>query len=106
MTSKGQSIRRLVVNGPDPVMSEYWDGLANRTALELSSEGAPLSVRWGMKGSPEKTWYGDPGPLGGLPAPSYGAVNALPTLNAGQALPATSSPAVTGQTLKGILGLT
>lgn len=101
---KGQITEKIVVNAPDPRQSLWWDGLAARTELELSSEGAPSSVRYGMKGSPAVTWYGDPGPLGGLPAPSYGAINALPELNADQALPNTSSPAVTAATIKNILG--
>jgi hypothetical protein len=101
---KGQVARVIIENGPDPRQSEWWDGLADRTAGELSSQAAPESVRWGMKGSPEVTWYGDPGPLGGVPSPSYGAPNAFPALNAPQALPNTSSPAVTPQTIKSILG--
>ena len=104
-TSKGQVVERVTLNGPDPVQSEWWNGLAYRTDLELSADfGRSPSVRVGMKGSPPTTWYGDPGPLGGLPAASYGAVNAFPELDAIQALPATSSPSVTSQTLKGLLG--
>ena len=103
--AKGQTLERIVVNGPDPAGSSYWDGLALRTDLELSANyGNSPSVRVGMKGDPTVTWYGDPGPLGGLPAPSYGALNAFPELNAEQALPATSSPSVTQQTLRGLLG--
>lgn len=94
---KGQIKRTLVVNGPDPTGSANWDTLAERTALELSSAGAPESVRVGMKGNPEKTFYGDPGPLQRFPL-SYGAKNSFAALSApSQALPATSSP-VTGST--------
>jgi hypothetical protein len=101
---KGQVAVRVVENLPDQYQSAWWDGLAMRTVLELSSEGAPESVRFGMKGSPPVTYYGDPGPAGGVPAPSYGAGNAFAKLNADQALPNTSSPSVTSQTLKGLLG--
>lgn len=106
--AKGQVARAILVNGPDPRQSDWWDGLADRTALELSAAGAPLSVRYGITGSPVRTWYGDSIKVGSmqviLPAPSYGAINAFPALNADQALPATSSPSVTPQTLKGLLG--
>lgn len=89
---KSQSRQTIVVNGPDPVGSANWEGLAERTALELSSQGAPMSVRVGMTGSPEKTAYGDLGPLQRFPA-SYGARRAFPALSApSQALPASSSP--------------
>lgn len=104
MASKGQVAERVVVNGPDPRQTAYWDGLADRTYLELSSEGAPESVRVGMKGSDTTTWYGDAGPLGGLPAPNYGARNSFPALNADQALPGSSSAQITPQTIKSILG--
>jgi hypothetical protein len=89
---KAQTRRTIVVNGPDPVGSAGWNILAERTALELSSQGAPLSIRVGMTGSPEKTAYGDLGPLQRFPA-SYGAKRAFPALSApSQALPATQSP--------------
>jgi len=100
MADKGQSLRVIVENGPDPRATAYWDGLANRTDLELSSQGAPLSVRVGMKGDPSVTYYGDPGPLGGLPSASHGALNAFAALNANQALPATSAPVATPSSLK------
>jgi hypothetical protein len=100
---KGQVPVLIVENGPDPFMSEYWTGLAERTSLELSAAGAPTSIRVGMKGDPTTTWYGDRGPLGGLPAPSYGALNALPSLNAEQALPNTSSPGAGSTGLKGLV---
>jgi hypothetical protein len=90
--AKGQELRRILVNDPDPRQSAYWDGLAERTALEMSGKGAPLSVRAGMKGDPTVTWYGDPGPLGGLPSPSHGAPNNFPSLNADQALPGEGAP--------------
>lgn len=104
MNAKGQRAEAIVVNGPDPAGVAFWNGLATRTVLELSSEGAPASVRVGMKGSPMTTFYGDPGPLGGLPSPSYGARRSFAALNAEQALPNTSSPSVTSQTIKSILG--
>jgi hypothetical protein len=89
---KGQSKQTIVVNGPDPVGSANWDTLAERTALELSPFGAPMSIRVGMHGSPERTFYGDPGPLQRFPA-SYRARRAFPALSApSQALPAASSP--------------
>lgn len=106
--AKGQTVESIVVNGADPRQSAWWDGLAERTALELSAAGAPLSIRYGITGSPVRTWYGDSVKIGSmqviLPAPSYGAINAFPALNADQALPATGSPSVTSQTLKGLLG--
>lgn len=106
--AKGQVTRVIIENGPDPAQSRWWDALADRTAAELSGSGAPLSIRYGLTGSPVRTWYGDSVKVGAmeliLPAPSYGAINAFPQLNANQALPATSSPSVTAQTLKGILG--
>lgn len=89
---KGQVRQSIVLNDPDPRQSAYWDGLAERTALEMSGKGAPLSIRAGMKGDPTVTWYGDPGPLGGLPAPSHGAPNNFPSLNADQALPGEGAP--------------
>lgn len=89
---KGQSRQAILVNGPDPVGSANWDVLAERTSLELSPFGAPLSIRVGMHGSPEVTAYGDLGPLQRYPA-SYGARRAFPALSApSQALPASSSP--------------
>ena len=100
MNAKGQSLQIIVENGPDPRGQAYWNGLAQRTALELSAEGAPKSVRLGMKGEPMTTYYGDPGALGGLPSPSHGARNAFASLNANQALPATSPPIAMPSTLK------
>lgn len=91
MSGKGQRSRTIVVNGPDPVGSAVWDGLAERTALELSPFGAPLSVRSGMTGSPEVTFYGDPGPLQIFPL-NYGARKTFAAENANQALPGASSP--------------
>lgn len=105
MSAKGQLVESIVVNGPDPAQSEWWNGLWGAVMGTLNSLGAPWTVRFGMKGSPPTTYYGDPGPLGGLPAPNYGAGNALALLNADQALPATSSPGPTSQTLKSILGV-
>lgn len=92
----------IVVNGPDPVQTAWWNGLADRTALELSGLGAPLSRRLGMKGSPGRTWYGDLGPLQ-VPAPSYGARNTFAAENAGQALPATSSPSTGSLDIRSIV---
>ena len=100
---KGQNAQLVIENGVGPLETERWDWLAERTSLELSSLGAPTSVRVGMKGDPTTTWYGDPGPLGGLPSPSYGALNALASLNAEQALPNTSSPAAGSTGLKGLV---
>ena len=93
-----------------PTLGRATGGTALPTARlsSCSAAGAPLSVRYGITGSPVRTWYGDAIKLGSLevilPAPSYGAINAFPALNADQALPATSSPSVTSQTLKGLLG--
>lgn len=98
--SKGQTARVVIENGPDPRGSAYWDGLAARTELELSPLGAPAMVRVGMKGEPMTTYYGDPGPIGGLPAPSHGARNSFASLNANQALPATSPPVSLPSNLK------
>lgn len=102
--NKGQLVRPILDNGPDPRQSGYWDGLATRTALELSPFGAPLSIRVGMKGDPTVSYYGDPGPLGGIPAPSHGAKNSFPSLNADQALPGSTSPPITATTLQQLLG--
>ena len=101
--SKGQVTRSIVVNDPDPRQRAYWDGLAERTALELSPAGAPLSVRAGMKGDPTVTGYGDPGPLGGLPSPSHGALNDFPGLNADQALPGNGQPLASQSGLKALV---
>ena len=95
MPGKGQVRATLLLDGPDPTGEANWDALALRTALELSSKGAPLSVRSGMHGSPEVTYYGDPGPLQRVPA-AYPARRAF-ARPAPQALPATSSP-VAGST--------
>lgn len=103
MAAKGQVLRVIVENGPDPRAVAYWDGLAARTDLELSSFGAPEMVRVGMKGEPMTTYYGDPGALGGLPSPSHGAINAFPALNANQALPATSPPIATPSSLRDLV---
>jgi hypothetical protein len=89
---KGQVVARVLENAPDPRQSVWWDGLAEKTAEELSGLGAPLSIRAGMKGDPTVTWYGDPGPLGGIPSPSHGALNNFPELNADQALPGNGQP--------------
>ena len=103
-SAKGQIAEIIVENGPDPAQTGWWDGLASRTVLELSSKGAPESVRVGMKGEPMTTYYGDPGPAGGFPAPSYGAGNAFAKLNADQALPSTSGPAANPSSLQALLG--
>jgi hypothetical protein len=89
-TGTGQERRTIVVDGPDPMASRWWDGLAERTMLELSGRGAPASIRVGMKGSPERTFYG----WGNAQATAiaYAARNAFPAENAGQALPAASAP--------------
>lgn len=100
---KGQVTVPVIENEADPRQSRYWDGLAERTALELSGAGAPLSIRAGMKGDPTVSWYGDPGPLGGLPSPSHGALNSLPTLNADQALPGNGQPLTTQSGLKALV---
>lgn len=100
---KGQKTQCIVVNGPDPVGSANWEGLAERTALELSPFGAPLSIRVGMHGSPEVTWYGDLGPIQRYPA-SYAARRAFPALSApSQALPATSSPVAGNLSLRDLV---
>jgi hypothetical protein len=96
MPGKGQYRVAVVVNGPDPAGCAAWDSLANRTALELSPFGAPLCVRAGMKGEPGLTWYGDAGPLGGLPALNYGARRAAYPMDRSQALPSTNLPAGAG----------
>lgn len=98
--SKGQVAKVVIENGPDPRGVAYWNGLAARTSAELSPFGAPLMVRVGMKGEPMTTYYGDPGPVGGLPSASHGAVNSFAALNANQALPATSPPVALPSSLK------
>src|SRR5665213_941553 len=100
---KNQTKQCIVTNGPDPVGSANWDGLAERTALELSPFGAPLSIRVGMKGGPPVTWYGDLGPIQRFPA-SYAARRSFPALSApSQALPAPSSPTSGNQQLRDLL---
>lgn len=102
-TPTGKVKATIVLDGPDPFGSRWWDGLAERTYLELSPFGAPASVRVGMKGSPEKTFYG----WGGAQptAIAYAARNAFPAENAGQALPAASGPIGGGKSLVAEFGL-
>lgn len=91
MPGKAQRRRTIVVNGPDPTGSANWDALAAQTAAELSSDGAPLSRRVGMKGDPGKTAYGDLGALQQFPA-AYGNPFPPPLESAqSQGLPAPSS---------------
>jgi hypothetical protein len=101
MPGKGQRRRTILVDGPDPSGSAAWDALADRTELELSGAGAPLSVRVGMKGDPSVTFYGDPGPLQGFPA-AYAARRAFARPDP-QALPATSSPVAGSDNLRGLV---
>ncbi len=56
-----------------------------------------------MKGDPTVTWYGDPGPLGGLPSPSHAAPNSFPKLNAIQALPGNGQPATSQSDLRALV---
>lgn len=91
-------LRRVItVYGVDDRQAAWWDGLAARTAGELSGRAAPACVRAGMKGDPGRTSYGDLGPLQRYPlrVPARNAVSApLP-----QALPAAAAP-VTGSDLR------
>lgn len=105
--SKAQRRVSIVSNGPDPAGEANWDALAQRTALELSPFGAPASVRVGMKGNAEDTFYGDPTPPGSGRPPlqafpaAYGAPGSFRSeMAAEQALPATAPPAATPATLK------